>query len=65
MKFNKWIIEKVIQSNHGHGWDDVEYFSNSISEMKACKQALRDYRLNQPSASHRIIERRVLNPAFK
>lgn len=61
MKQSKYTYFKVLQSNHGHGWDDVEFFDLKDSTIKARKQALKEYRDNQPNATHRFIERRELN----
>lgn len=57
---NKFSYVKILQSNHGYGWDDVQEFSkdDSIQERKAL---LKSYRENQKQAVHRIIERRVKN----
>ena len=61
MKQPKYTYFKVLQSNHGYGWDDVEFFDLKDSDIKERKQALKEYRENQPNASHRFIERRELN----
>lgn len=57
---NKYSYVKILQSNHGYGWDDVQEFSkdDNIRERKA---SLKNYRENQKQASHRIIERRTKN----
>ena len=57
---NKFNYVKILQSNHGYGWDDVLEFSKDegIQERKAM---LKIYRENQKQAVHRIIERRVKN----
>lgn len=55
---NKYSYVKILQSNFGYGWDDVQEFSKDegIRERKAL---LRTYRENQPKALHRIIDRRI------
>lgn len=58
---NKYTYYKVLQSNFGYGWDDVEFFNLADSTMKEHKQAMKEYRDNQPNAQHRLISRRVLN----
>ncbi len=60
MKQSKYIYWRVLQSNHGYGWDDVMYFNLSDSTLKERKQALKEYRTNQPNAQHRFIDRREL-----
>ncbi len=60
-KVNKWLYEYVIQGNYGYGWDDL------ISEetKEAGRAQLCCYRDNERDASHRMIKRRVPNPAHK
>lgn len=60
MKQVKYTYWKVLQSNYGHGWDDVEFFDKD-STIQERKQALKEYRENQPEALHRFIGRRELN----
>lgn len=56
----KFSYVKILQSNHGYGWDDVQEFSKDES-VKERKALLKTYRENQKQASHRIIERRTKN----
>ena len=56
-KQNKYDYIKVIQTNCGYGWED----STAAKTLKEAKGFLKDYRLNQPQYSHRIISRRELN----
>ncbi len=58
---NKYTYYKVLQSNCGYGWDDIEFFNLADSTIKERKQAIKEYRDNQPNASHRFISRRELN----
>lgn len=58
---NKYTYYKVLQSNHGYGWDDVMHFNLADSTIKERKQAIKEYRDNQPNAAHRFIYRRELN----
>lgn len=60
MKQSKFIYWRVLQSNHGYGWDDVEHFNLSDSTLRERKQAIAEYRTNQPKAQHRFIDRREL-----
>lgn len=60
-KMNKYTYYRVLQSNHGYGWDDVMHFDLADSTVKERKQAMKEYRDNQPNASHRFIDRRELN----
>lgn len=55
---NKYSYVKILQSNFGYGWDDVQEFSKEegIRERKAM---LKTYRENQKHAIHRIIDRRI------
>lgn len=57
---NKYSYVKILQSNHGYGWHDVLEFSQNES-LKDRKLMLKTYRENDYKASHRIIERRILN----
>jgi hypothetical protein len=58
---NKYTYYRVLQSNYGYGWDDVEHFDLADSTVKERKQVMKEYRENQPSAAHRFISRRELN----
>ena len=60
MKQSKFIYWRVLQSNHGYGWDDVMYFNLADSTLKERKQAMKEYRTNQPKTQHRFIDRREL-----
>ena len=57
---NKYSYVKVLQSNHGYGWCDVLEFSQN-ENIRDRKQMLKTYRENDYKASHRVIERRILN----
>ena len=57
---NKYSYVKILQSNFGYGWDDVQEFSKSEG-MKERKAMLKTYQENQKQAMHRIIERRIKN----
>lgn len=61
MKKTKYTYWRILQSNHGYGWDDVEYFDLSESTPQERKKAMREYREAQPKAQHRFIDRRELN----
>jgi hypothetical protein len=53
---------KVLQGNWGYGWDDLcEYDKYDNGE---CKNDLKAYRENDPSASYRVIFRRVPNKDY-
>jgi len=58
---NKYKYYRVLQSNHGYGWDDVIHFDLANSTVKERKQAMKEYCKNQPNAAHRFISRRELN----
>ena len=52
----------VLQGNYGYGWDDlVEYETSDSVEAKREK---RDYDENEVDVPHRLIRRRVPNPAY-
>lgn len=55
---NKYAYVKILQSNFGYGWDDVQEFSESEG-IKERKALLKAYRENQKQALHRIIDRRI------
>lgn len=55
---NKYSYVKILQSNFGYGWDDVQEFSKSEG-IKERKALLKAYRENQKQALHRIIDRRI------
>ena len=59
-RINKWNRQYVVQGNYGYGWDDLVTHDNRTD-------ARNDYLWYQKneSNSHRIIERRILNPKFK
>lgn len=61
MKKTKYTYWRILQSNHGYGWDDVEHFDLSESTIQERKKAMREYRAEQPQAQHRFIDRRELN----
>lgn len=61
MKVNKYKYCRVLQSNHGYGWDDVMHFDLANSTVSERKQAMKEYRENQSNAQHRFISRRELN----
>ena len=53
---------KVLQGNWGYGWDDIcEYDKYDNGE---CKDDLKAYRENDPTARYRVIFRRVPNPDY-
>lgn len=52
---------KVLQGNWGYGWDDLGEYE--LTDNK-CKDDLKAYRENDPSATYRVIKRRVVNPAY-
>lgn len=53
---------KVLQGNWGYGWDDLgEYDKYDNGE---CKADLKAYRENDPTASYRVIFRRVPNKDY-
>lgn len=60
IKQNKYSYVKVLQGNYGYGWDDVHEFCQSEG-IRERKQTLKTYRENERNATHRIIDRRVLN----
>ena len=61
MKKTKYTYWRILQSNHGYGWDDVEHFDLAHSTIQERKKAMREYRTEQPQAQHRFIDRRELN----
>ena len=61
---NKYKYVKILQSNHGYGWDDVIEFEIKDG-VRERKQMLKTYCENERNASHRVIERRVLNEDTK
>lgn len=63
-EMSKYKYVKILQSNHGYGWDDVIEFEIKDG-VRERKQMLRTYRENQSNASHRIVGIRVLNEDIK
>ena len=61
-KINKYIPLYVVQSSYpwARGWEDV----TASHDRKEARANLRDYRLNEPAYSHRLITRREPNPAY-
>lgn len=58
---NKYKYIKVIQSNHGYGWDDeCEYSKEEFGQVRA---DLKEYRLScgVTGGSVMVVDRRVLN----
>ena len=62
MKINKFVVEKVLQSNYGYGWDDVCFYK--ANDYVGARTDLKLYRENQKNAIHRIITRKSLNPKW-
>lgn len=62
MKVNKFLYEIVIQGSYGYGQglEDVTVAKDWV-EARSLK---RDYVMNEPGIPFRIINRRVLNPAW-
>ena len=54
----KYIYVKVIQGNHGYGWEDVCEYDKQ--DYPLVKNDLKEYRLSN-TGSYRVIDRRVLN----
>lgn len=54
-KHNKYVYLYVLQGYYGYGWD------TSSENYHEIRQDYRDYRDNEPSYAHRVIQRRVLN----
>jgi hypothetical protein len=63
MRINKYLYMFVVQCYYAsqYGYEDVTEADN----YKEGKQYLKDYRINEPEYSHRMIKRRVLNPEYK
>jgi len=64
---NKYLYILVIQGYYtrGYGWEDLfEYEDQSLASQRQARADLKEYRLAEPYASHRIIRRRVPNPDF-
>jgi hypothetical protein len=65
-KKTKYIYERIIQLNHGYGWDDVESIDTNsqfailpYSRMKEWTDTIKDYRNNSHGRySIRIIQRK-------
>lgn len=60
MKTPKYSYWYVIQGNYGYGWDDLDNYLKTDTSFKQLKEALKNYRINEPKASHRVISRRIL-----
>jgi len=67
MKANKYEYSRILQENHGNGWDDsIEYTAiNSRFEVtketrKEIKADFEAYRNNCPSGQYRVINRKKL-----
>lgn len=55
---NKFSYIHVVQGNYGsYGWEDLA----ESDTRKEARYNLREYRISSGPASHRIIQRRVLN----
>jgi hypothetical protein len=61
-KVPKTIVEFVVQSWYPeYKWEDV-FYATTLTEGKAI---LNDYNQNETGVPHRLIKRRVKNPAYK
>lgn len=60
---NKYLYGYKIMVNYGsrHGWEVVTYEDT----LKEARQALRDYRVNQPQYPSKISAHREPNPNYK
>ena len=47
----------IIESDYGYGWEETISSDNRLD----ARQNLKDYRINQPEYSHRLIKRRERN----
>jgi len=61
-RINKYVIEHIVQGNYGygHGWEDL----CGSEDRKESREDLKAYRENEIGVPHRLIRRRVLNPAY-
>lgn len=60
MRVNRWLYLWIVQSYWG-GWEDV----TAADTLKEARGYLRDYRVNEPHITHRLIKRREPNPEYK
>ena len=62
----KYNYYKVIQSNHGNGWDDESFYeckangAMALDTLKSLKHDVKEYRLAYHGAPVRVIFRREL-----
>lgn len=65
---NKFIYLYVIQTITNTGWEDVSaeeiIKGDKITARRHVLMELKDFRENMPEWSHRIIQRRELNPEW-
>lgn len=62
-KQNKYSYLVVLQGNYGYGWDDLMTWDQNKDELsfRSSREHLTWYRQNEKQATHRIVNRRVLN----
>lgn len=62
-KQNKYAYLYVLQGNYGYGWDDLMSWDQDKDELafRSSREHLKWYRQNEKQATHRIVQRRVLN----
>lgn len=61
-KINKYLYLFVVQGYYNYyGWEDV----CQSEDRKESRANLKDYRINEPQYSHRMIKRRELNPEYQ
>ena len=59
---NKWLYLWVVQGHYGsqYGWEDL----TAEEEHREARERIKEYRENEPSSAHRMIQRRELNSAY-